>query len=290
VLGTATYTDNCSATLVDDAPTIYPLGNTTVTYTLTDIGGNVVTYTQTVTVVDTQAPVLDACPGNISVCEGTIVTFNDPTANDNCSATVTQIAGPSSGDSLAAGTYTVTYVADDASGNTDTCSFSITINANPVVTLSLTFSTVCVDDGAYALQGEFPFGGTYSGTAVSGGNFDPAVAGVGNFTITYMYTDTNGCSGSATDNLVVSLCTGVNENGQQTFSIFPNPASDNLVFESNEAGVVVIYDATGKAVMNENVTAGRNDLNVSELAAGSYNVQFTNGNGNVSNGQLLIQR
>ncbi len=48
---------------------------------------------------------------------------------------------------------------------------------------------VCVGDSAFTLNGGVPAGGIYSGTGVSNGTFDPAVAGVGTHTITYTYTN-----------------------------------------------------------------------------------------------------
>jgi len=49
-----------------------------------------------------------------------------------------------------------------------------------------------------------PAGGTFSGTGVVGGSFDPATAGVGTTTITYTITDANGCTGVATTDIVVN--------------------------------------------------------------------------------------
>jgi uncharacterized protein (TIGR02145 family) len=54
----------------------------------------------------------------------------------------------------------------------------------------------------FKLRGGFPFGGSYSGGAwvnnPSAGMFNPAVAPVGNVTVTYSYTNAAGCTGSAT--------------------------------------------------------------------------------------------
>src|SRR5690606_908922 len=46
-------------------------------------------------------------------------------------------------------------------------------------------------------------GGTFSGAGVTGNSFDPTVAGAGTHTITYNYTDANGCAASATTDITV---------------------------------------------------------------------------------------
>ena len=66
------------------------------------------------------------------------------------------------------------------------------------------FDTVCIgNSGSFILTGGFPTGGTYSGTGVVSGIFDPVAADTGTHAITYSYTDGNGCSASATENIVV---------------------------------------------------------------------------------------
>ena len=55
---------------------------------------------------------------------------------------------------------------------------------------------LCLDNPAYVLDLSKPVGGNYSGNGVSGGMFYPAIAGAGDHTITYNYTDGNGCAAS----------------------------------------------------------------------------------------------
>lgn len=47
------------------------------------------------------------------------------------------------------------------------------------------FADICSNSSTDTLKGGLPTGGTYSGTGVTNGIFDPRVSGVGTFTITY---------------------------------------------------------------------------------------------------------
>jgi hypothetical protein len=61
---------------------------------------------------------------------------------------------------------------------------------------------ICASYGLQTLTG-IPAGGTFSGAYVSGNTFDPAGLPVGNYPITYTYTDTAGCISSKTENIRV---------------------------------------------------------------------------------------
>jgi hypothetical protein len=138
-----TATDNCgSASVVCNPPSgsAFAKGVTTVTCTATDPASNTASCTFTVTVNDTQKPTV-TCPANIvkstdpNVCTA-VVTYTNPTANDNCSGT-TVACNPPSGSTFAKGVTTVTCTATDASNNTSTpCTFTVTVNdtQNPTVT------------------------------------------------------------------------------------------------------------------------------------------------------------
>jgi|GEM_PF-6407483 len=73
----------------------------------------------------------------------------------------------------------------------------------PVVSLSLSQDTICIDESSIMLTAGSPAGGTYAGPGVTGDVFNASAVGPGIYTITYNYTDGNGCSNSATDELVV---------------------------------------------------------------------------------------
>jgi hypothetical protein len=93
-LGTPTVSDLCDASVdvSNDAPPLFPLGGTTVTWTATDDSGNASADTQTVTVVDTTPPVV-SCNAPAS---GTIVPPDTPisftaTATDTCEGDLTAV-------------------------------------------------------------------------------------------------------------------------------------------------------------------------------------------------------
>jgi hypothetical protein len=135
-IGTASATDNCpgvgaiSRTGVP-AGNVFPVGTTTINYSVTDAHGNTGTATQTVTVIDNTAPVI-SCPAPIVLeptCpSGAIANWTPPVGTDNCPAAVTsQTAGGSPGSVFPIGTTTVSYTVTDTAGNSASCSFTVTV-------------------------------------------------------------------------------------------------------------------------------------------------------------------
>jgi hypothetical protein len=99
------------------------------------------------------------------------------------------------------GTHTITYTYA-LNGVTTTATQPLTVRALPTVTLAAQ-APRCQGAAAFALTGGSPAGGAYSGPGVSSGQFNATAAGVGTHTITYSYTDGNGCTSVATQPLTV---------------------------------------------------------------------------------------
>jgi hypothetical protein len=141
-LGTGSATDNCpgvGAVTRSGVPAgnVFPLGQTILTYSATDVHGNTGSATQTVTVVDNTPPVI-SCPANITLeptCPtGAIATWTPPVGTDNCAGAVTTRTGPAPGSVFPIGTTTVTYTVTDANGNPPvSCSFTVTIKTPQTV-------------------------------------------------------------------------------------------------------------------------------------------------------------
>jgi hypothetical protein len=67
---------------------------------------------------------------------------------------------------------------------------------------------------------------------------------------------------------------GVEENEAVKFNIYPNPANSIVNIEAEAAAEAQIIDMTGRVVMNVNVNAGENTINVADLANGVYFVKI----------------
>jgi hypothetical protein len=194
-----TATDNCStATTVTTSVasgSVFALGTTTVTATALDAAGNTTTASFNVVVLDSIKPVWTSVPQNVvsGSCAATI-SFVAPTATDNCTAaTVMQTAGLPSGGVFPIGVTTNTFVATDASGNSVTTSFTVTVQGS-TFTFAPTQITYCNVDMVVNLIPAGATNLTFSGAGVSGtSSFNPLNAGVGNHLITYTYVDALGC-------------------------------------------------------------------------------------------------
>jgi uncharacterized repeat protein (TIGR02543 family) len=128
-LGTPTTADNCSvASVTSDAPTTFPLGDTTVTWTVTDGSGNTATATQTVTVEDTILPTITApadVNGNVNAsCGANGVVIGNAITADNCSVALVTNDAPVI---FPLGETTVTWTVTDGSGNTATATQLVTM-------------------------------------------------------------------------------------------------------------------------------------------------------------------
>jgi hypothetical protein len=190
-LGTPATADNCSvASVTNNAPASFPIGNTTVIWTVTDGSGNTNTAQQIVVVRDTTKPTISA-PANLNIgpngagcTSATGVVLGTPVTADNCSlATVTNNAPAS----FPIGTTTVIWTVTDASGNTASTTQTVTVTS---VTASSVAGTITV------------FGGTTTVVVSATGGTVP-YTGTGTFTrgagaYSYTVTDANGCTSVTT--------------------------------------------------------------------------------------------
>ena len=222
----STYED-AGATCTDDtdpAPTVTTSGTVdasnpgtyTVTYTCTDLSGNMATDTRTVTVVAAETPA-DTTDPVITIIGDDRLTITVGSTYEDAGATCTDdtdqaptVTTSGTVDASNPGTYTVTYTCTDLSGNMATDTRTVTVVAaetpadttDPVITiigddrLTITVGSTYEDAGATC-------------TDETDGTLTPVVTGTvdtdrpGTYTITYTCTDLSG--NMATDTRTVTV-------------------------------------------------------------------------------------
>ncbi len=199
----------------DFYPVTAGTGTHLITYTYTDTDGcsnfctfNITVYPQTEL----------SCPAELSLC------IDDPPSPlTGASPAGGTYSGPGVSGNIfspaiaGSGSHTVLYTYTDGNGCTSVCAFLINVNELPTVTCSVLSVAVCYDADIFFLESlpVFPpsnsFSSVFTGPGVTPAapalgqyNFNPLLAGIGIHTITYTYTDANGCSNSCTIPFVVS--------------------------------------------------------------------------------------
>ena len=150
--GGANVTYTVGATDAEDNPdptplctpasgTFFSLGATTVDCTVTDADHATTTGSFRVTVVDTTAPTLSGMPADISLVTndpaGTTASYTPPTASDVVDPNASVSCTPASGSVVPVGYTEIACTASDASGNSVTKHFGVSVHLNAAPVLSL---------------------------------------------------------------------------------------------------------------------------------------------------------
>ena len=177
----------------------FETGMTTVTYTATDSSGNMNTCSFVVTVSPGALPEIN-CPNDTTVsndmgaCAAVVngissILVSNPADIDSIhyilsGATTGSGSSDASGTSFNVGTTTVTYIATDLSGQTDSCSFTVTVNDDEDPT------AVCPPLDA------FPNTPGQCGTIVNNNLFPTTADNCAVTSVTYIFTGATSGSGS----------------------------------------------------------------------------------------------
>ena len=204
-----------------------------------------------------------------SLCDGETMDAMDQVVNSNYQWH--DASGPIVGETSS--TYTMTasgdyyLVANDGLCVDTSDVINLTIHPNPTVDFGTLGTAYCDNEGPAPILNPTPAGGTYTGSGISGTDFDPSTAGVGTHTLYYDYADVNGCSD--VDSLVVD--------------VFAQPAAptitlngDVLCVSSGGPGTVYEWSLDGNPVAIGFDTCFIATIN------GEYTVTCTNSEGCVS--------
>ncbi|MDP4827925.1 MAG: HYR domain-containing protein, partial [Flavobacteriales bacterium] len=208
VLAAPAASDNCTvASVTNNAPVTFPIGTTTVTWTVTDNAGNTATCTQNVTVTDNENPTI-TCPANVTApasagsCFTTVV-LAAPATSDNCTVASVTNNAPAT---FPIGTTAVTWTVTDNAGNSATCTQNVTVtdNENPTITCAAAVNANA-DPGSCFATVVLAAPVTSDNCGIAGvTNNAPATFPIGTTTVTWTVTDNAGNTATCTQNVTVT--------------------------------------------------------------------------------------
>ena len=260
--------------------------------------------------VDTLKLTVNATTNATAFCKGTQTTLTDTSAvaggvwsSLNNRASINATTGVATANNAGAAVFQYTKGAIKNK-------YYVTVNSLPnVPSISYAVGTVNPQKGAggafcanktFTVVGT-PSSGVWSSTgALTVGASSGVVntsSSAGAATLTYTYTNANGCSNSRTIAGTVAACAarGVN-NGQLTmdngqFTMYPNPAKSFISLSVNSlmgAGSIIVTDLYGKQVKAQSLSMGTNTIDVSSFAKGIYFVTMITNEGKTTK-KLVVE-
>jgi hypothetical protein len=236
-------------------------------------------------------------PQSQSVCEGSNVSFSIVATGNSLTYQWQLSAGGGPFSNIAGATtstLTLNVVTPAMSGNQYRCVVSgivnsnaatLTVNPLPVVTLNLPFDTLYQTTTLQQLNGGSPAGGIFTGTGINGTSFIPAAVPVGNYTVTYRFTNANGCSASSSDNFAIIP-------NANLLKLYPNPAPQGqvtIVFSPEMVGgTAVVFNESGQKVADWRIISRYSTYRF-KWSAGTYILDCSNGSVRVIK-KLVITR
>ena len=215
------------STITNDAPTAFPLGETIVTWTATDSSGNSASTTQTITVVDTTAPVIitpENVTSNATSKLNNIVELEQISVTDSISTVQITNNAPSY---YEFGETIVTWTATDSSGNSASTTQTITVvdTTAPVITTPQNIIVDAVNTETLLEIGLATIDDIIDDSPIIT-NDAPTVFPLGETIVTWTATDKFGNTSSSLQTISVQTCGN-------------DPLSYNLIVGSEEDDILI---------------------------------------------------
>lgn len=167
---------------------------------------------------------------------------------------------------------TVYSVAAVGHSNTTYCNTSATVQViigpNPVITASANRTTICKGEKAIlTAQGGSTY---YWSNSITGTTTQVGPSSLTIYTVTG--TDVNGCSGTATVQVKVLSCTGIEElSGDTDILIYPNPSAGDFMIISKEKLNLQLISELGQVIHTIQLSEGNNHkVEIHDIANGIY--------------------
>ncbi|PHN08133.1 HYR domain-containing protein [Flavilitoribacter nigricans] len=278
-LNNVTTSGGCGSVALSQSPaagTIVAKGTHVITITATDDVTSV-SCTANFTVKDVTAPVVSACPANITVFSNSgdptscaqIATWTVPTATDACDGAVAyNSASHTPGTSFPLGTTAVSYTFQDAAGNGSACNFSVTVvdNTSPVKPTLAKVTAYCEVELTVPSTTD-NCAGTIDGTTANSYFDEPGL-----YTVSWKFDDGNG-NVSYQDQAVEVYAVSVDASASSTPVPYNNAITLSAKISPAVSGIEIEFsvDGVSKGTSFTNGT-GTASLNIGTLAVGVYRV------------------
>jgi len=259
----------------------------TTVYTLTGSNGGCMNV-KTATINVTTSPTVNV--NSLVTCAGTNVLLTATGATS-----YSWNVGPTTNTINVAPVVTTIYTVTGTTGPCNGISTStVTVNPLPPVNATASETLICKDQSVtITATGALTY--TWQPGNLNGASITDAPV------VTTVYTvsgvDGNGCIGTQTLMVTVSLCNGIIKNGSEAirFSVFPNPTTDNITiyYPSNQNAELSmeIFDAIGKQILRKAFVFNKNNsgytINISDVAKGTYFLKLTAKNGDSETVKLI---
>lgn len=257
-------------TITNDAPSIFPLGTTTITFTATDDSGNSASDTSTVTVVDTSLPSINITePANGAKLNTTNVTVAGTVSDNTVTSVEVLVDGLSQGNATLNGTswtkslimtegaHSIAANATDASGNTALASVSVIIDTTPpVINITSPANAATLNSTSINVTGTASDANGISSVVVS---IDSGIANAANF---------NATSGNWSFQATLA-------NGAHTIKATANDMAGNtnmtsisIVVDTDAPTIAITSPVNGAKISSANVTiSGTTNGGLSSIAS-----------------------
>jgi PKD repeat protein len=223
------------------------------------------------------------CGGTVQFLDGSTIisgtitawewNFGDPASGTNDTSTIQDPSHIFS----AQGNYTVQEIVTSDMGCKDTTAVMI---SNYILNVSLTgvaaadsvtFSEIVSGGTApYSYMLDFGDGSVSSSASVVHHYLD------GTYTACLIVVDMNGCMDSSCVTITI-LTTGINENSRTFAEFKPNPSADGIFMLNTgnlSKGTLTVYNILGEIIVTEEISEGKNIIDLSAEANGSYYVNI----------------
>ena len=192
------------SSISNDAPEVFPLGETLVTWTTTDTSGNSASATQTISVIDTTSPIIEISePFNFEATNQTDNIFELPVIKSNDNTKITSISNDAPA-SFEFGITIVTWTVIDISDNTSTSEQEVHVIDTTLPTMivpnNIQVEATSIDANIVEI-GSAEASDLVEISSIS--NDAPEVFPLGETLVTWTTTDTSGNSASATQTISV---------------------------------------------------------------------------------------